>query len=330
MTAGAPFDAVLVISFGGPLGRADVRPFLANVLRGRPVTPARIEEVARHYELFGGVSPLTELTQRQAAALERRLHARGLDLRVFVGMRNWHPLLADTLREMADTGVKRAVGFIAAAHRSYSSCGQYRQNVLDAQREVREMGRDAPEVHYVSDWHTAAGFIDANVAHIAAARANLAADLRDSARLVFTAHSLPMRMPGVQRYQEQLRESAQLVAEQLDWDNWTLAYQSRSGRPEDPWLGPDIGDHLRDARDGGVSAVVLAPIGFLCDHIEVLFDLDREAADVCIELGLAMARADSVNAHPRFIDTMAEAVASTVGRYAGRRPLVVVPPEPRT
>lgn len=325
MTTRAPFDAVLVISFGGPLGPSDIRPFLANVLRGRPVPPERVEEVAHHYELFGGISPLTELTRQQATGLGDLLRTRGVRLPVYVGMRNWQPFLVDTLREMAEAGVRRAIGFIAAAHRSYSSCTQYRQNVFDAQHELRRQGLRPPEVVYVSDWHTDAGFIDANVEHIATARASLPRDVRQTARLVFTAHSLPERMPAVALYQEQLLESSRLVAAGLEWTDWVLVYQSRSGRPEDPWLGPDVVDYLRGAHADGVRAIVLAPIGFVCDHIEVLYDLDREAAAVCRELELPMTRAESVNAHPRFIDSMADAVTATIERYATGRPLGLIP-----
>jgi ferrochelatase len=325
VTRTTSFDAVLVISFGGPRGLDDIRPFLANVVRGRPVPPARLEEVAHHYAEFGGVSPLTEITLRQAVLVEERLRDRHLP--VFVGMRNWDPYLADTLWEMADAGVRRAVGFIAAAHRSASSCLQYRQNVADAQQRVRERGGRPPEIIYVSDWHTHPGFIAANAAHIEAARAALPEDRRAAARLVFTAHSLPTRMPGVERYQEQLRESARLVAAQLAWTDWTLAYQSRSGRPQDPWLGPDVVEYLREAHASGVPAAVLSPIGFVCDHIEVLYDLDREAADACREMGLPMARAAAANAHPRFIETMADAVIEMHERYRNGRPLVLVPAE---
>src|SRR4051812_22996895 len=174
-----PFDAVLVISFGGPQGMADIRPFLANVLRGRRIPPERIEEVAGHYEHFGGVSPLTEITLKQADGLRKRLESAGFDIPVFVGMRNWHPLLPDTLKEMADAGVKRAIGFISAAQRSYSSCTQYKQNVANARTEVVQAGRPDIEVTYVGDWHEHEGFIDANARHVQSALASLPEPLRD-------------------------------------------------------------------------------------------------------------------------------------------------------
>jgi ferrochelatase len=327
-TTRRPFDAVLVIAFGGPEGVADIRPFLANVLRGRRVPPARIEEVAAHYEQFDGRSPLTEITRRQADGLRRRLQAEGLDLPVYVGMRNWHPLLADTLRAMAGDGVRRAIGVICAAHRSYSSCTQYRQNVTDARGEIVGAGVGDVPVTYVGDWHTHDGFIDSNARHVAAAEQRLAPGVRDRARIVFTAHSIPESMTGVRRYRDQLMESARLVAGRLGSSNWALVFQSRSGRPEDPWLGPDVIDYLRTERAAGLEAAVLCPIGFLCDHIEVLYDLDHEAAAVCRAIGLPMVRAEAVNDDPAFLDTLRDAVIDTWKRYEGATPLPVVPATP--
>ena len=318
-----PFDAVLLISFGGPQGLDDIRPFLANVLRGRPVPPARVEEVAGHYELFGGVSPITELTERQAAGLRQRLDDEGPSLPVYVGMRNWHPFLVDTLREMAHAGVRRAVGFILAAHRSYSSCEQYRRNVAAARRALRVEGAPDVDVTYVGDWHTHEGFIGACAAHVGAARQTLPTALRDGARIVFTAHSIPLRMAEGSRYHDQLLESAGLVASRLDDPDWALVFQSRSGRPEDPWLEPDIGDYLRAERPAGHDAVVICPLGFVADHLEVLYDLDHEAAAVCDALGIPMRRAAAVNDDPRFLDLMADLVRATVDRYEGGRPLPI-------
>jgi protoporphyrin/coproporphyrin ferrochelatase len=320
-----PFDAVLVVAFGGPQGLDDIRPFLANVLRGRRVTPERIEEVAHHYERFGGVSPLTAITRRQADGLRDRLAARGLDLPVYLGMRNWHPLLPDTLQAMARDGVRRAVGFLCAAHRSFSSCTQYRQNVADARTAAAAAGLAAPQVTYVNDWHTRDRFVDANARHVRAAVESLAAEVRDAARLVFTAHSLPVSMPGAARYQQQLLESAGLVAERAGRASWALVFQSRSGRPEDPWLGPDVSDYLRAEHAAGLQAAVLCPIGFLCDHVEVLYDLDVEAADAARAIGLPLARAEAVNDDPGFLDMMADVVAETCARYEHGVPLPIAP-----
>jgi ferrochelatase len=282
-----------------------VRPFLANVLRGRRVPPERVDEVAHHYELFGGVSPITELTRRQADGLAQRLAANGTPLPVYVGMRNWHPYLADTLAEMSRAGVRRAVGFIAAPHRSYSSDTQYRENVAAAREAVRQQGLADVDVAYVPGWHTHPDFIAASADNVAAAIARLPADLRDRAELVFTAHSIPLSMPGQAEYRAQFEESSRLVAASRPY---ACVYQSRSGRPEDPWLDPDVCGYLREASARGVAAVVLCPIGFVCDHIEVLYDLDVEAAAVAKEIGLPLVRAAAVNDHPRFLDMMADVV----------------------
>jgi len=323
------FDAVLIVAFGGPQGRSDVRPFLENVLRGRRVPPSRVEEVAHHYELFDGVSPLTALTMKQADLLRSRLAERGMAMPVYVGMRNWHPFLADTLAEMSRAGIRRAVGFLAAAQRSYSSCTQYRENVDAARATLRDAGLDDVEVVYVGDWYTHAGFIEANADHVCEALGQLPDDVRNDARLVFTAHSIPVSMAERYPYQRQLEDTAKAVAESVHAKtgvprDWALAFQSRSGRPEDPWLGPDVCDYLREERGRRLAAAVLAPIGFLCDHIEVLYDLDVEAASVCREIALPMTRAKAVNDHRRFGDTMADAVADTVHQYAAGRPLILV------
>jgi protoporphyrin/coproporphyrin ferrochelatase len=319
-----PFDAVLLISFGGPGGMDDIRPFLANVLRGRPVRPERIEEVAHHYELFGGVSPLTQLTQQQADALRERLARAGSPLPVFVGMRNWHPLLPATLAQMSRAGVRRAIGVIMAAQASYSSCEQYRENVLDARKALREQGLTDVEVTYVPGWHTHPSFVATNAAHLRAALGRLPSHLQGGARVIFTAHSIPARMAARSRYQEQLLESSREVARAAGRSDWTLVYQSRSGNPRDPWLEPDIVDYLRRARDEGVQAVVVCPIGFVCDHIEVLYDLDREAAGVAAGLGIALARAEAANDDPQFIEMLTDVVLATVRRYATGRPLSIL------
>ena len=314
------FDAVLLVAFGGPQGPADVRPFLANVLRGRRVSPERVEEVAHHYERFGGVSPLTELTMKQASALEAALAARGLALPVHVGMRNWHPFLADTLTHMSARGVRRAIGVIAAAQRSYSGCLQYKENVRDARVAVAGAGHAGVDVVYVGDWHEHPGFIEANADHIRRAAADLPPGVRDAARLIFTAHSIPESMARQYPYEQNLVASAKRIAMAAGRTDWELVYQSRSGRPGDLWLEPDICDYLRLAP---IASAILCPVGFLCDHVEVLYDLDVEAAEVCRERGIAMVRAEAVNAHPRFIDALADAVAETSDRYRRSIPLTL-------
>jgi ferrochelatase len=323
MNIGSPFDAVLVIAFGGPRGPADVRPFLENVVRGRRVPPARLDEVAGHYALFNGVSPITRITVAQANGLEERLDAAGLRLPVFVGMRNWHPYLADTLAAMATRGVRRAIGLIMAPHRSFSSCTQYRHNVRDAQQKVASMSVPTVHVTYVGDWHAHPKFIEANRQHLVSALHRLDAGVRADARVVFTAHSLPESMAGAALYRAQLTESARLVAAAAGLSDWTVVFQSRSGRPEDPWLGPDVCEYLRSIA-GTVPAVALLPIGFVADHVEVLYDLDHEAADACREAGLPMVRAEAVNVHPAFLDMAADLVSTVYERYRTGRPLPIV------
>jgi ferrochelatase len=317
----APFDSVLVVAFGGPQGPEDVRPFLENVLRGRRVPPSRVDAVAEHYALYGGVSPLTAITERQVAGLRARLSSRGLDVPVYLGMRNWHPLLPDTLRTMAQDGCRRAVGFILAPHRSFSSCTQYRQNVVDARLQIAAEGARDVQVTYVADWHMHHRFIEATAAHVRTALHMLPPDVRGVARIVFTAHSIPLSMPGAVRYQTQLMESARAVAAHLGRHDWALVFQSRSGRPEDPWLGPDVGEYVRTA---ALEAVVLCPVGFVCDHIEVLYDLDHEVGAICRELDLPMARAETMNDDPLFLEMMADVVMDTWARYEHGTPLPIV------
>ena len=313
-----PFDAVLLISFGGPRGRADIRPFLRNVLRGRRIPDARFEAVVGHYERFDGVSPLTAITLSQAAGLRARLAAGGPPLPVYVGMRNWHPYLEDTLAEMARAGVRRALAVPLAAHHTYSSCGQYKQNVVTARRWLRAAGGSDVELTYPAGWHDHPGFVGANARHIEQALAELAPARRDRARLVFTAHSIPRSMADGSRYETELEESARLIARELGRSDWALVYQSRSGRPTDPWLEPDVCDYLKAERARGLAAVVLCPLGFVADHVEVLYDLDEEAGNVCRAIGLDMRRAAAVNDHPLFLDMLADVVRQAWRRYATR------------
>jgi ferrochelatase len=244
-------------------------------------------------------------------------------------MRNWHPLLDDTLETMWRAGARRAIGFITAAHHSYSSCQQYRENVLAARASLRARTGGDIDVTYVSSWHDHPLFVAANADHVREAVARLPERLRGSPRLVFTAHSIPLSMAASSRYCEQLQASARAVAARAGLADWALVYQSRSGRPGDPWLEPDVCDYLRQARAGGLEAAVLCPIGFVCDHIEVLYDLDHEAAGVCREIGLAMVRAEAVNDDPQFLDLIADMVLRTVARYERGRPLPIAgPPSP--
>lgn len=313
-TSDTPHDAILIVGFGGPEGPDDVMPFLENVLRGRNVPRERMLEVAEHYQHFGGVSPINQQTRDLIATLRPALDARGVRLPIYWGNRNWRPMLADTMSQMAANGVRHALAVVLAAYSSYSSCRQYREDVERARATV---GDAAPRVDKMRVFYNHPDFIAANADRV---RAGLA-QLGPSVHVAFTAHSIPSSMAAGCDYERQLTETCRLVAEALDVadDRWRLVYQSRSGRPEDPWLGPDIVDHLRDAHSRGVTEVVVHPIGFLSDHVEVLYDLDEEARHACAGVGLRMVRSGSVGTHPRFVAMLAELVHERVTGATERR-----------
>jgi len=297
----APYDAILVVSFGGPEGMDDVIPFLENVLRGRNVPRERMLQVAKHYELFGGVSPINQRNRTLIAALRKELAANGPNIPIYWGNRNWQPFLPDTIQQMADAGIKRALAFVTSAYSSYSSCRQYRENIRDAQAAV---GSSAPEVDKLRAFYNHPLFIEANVEQIRMALTQV----DESPHLVFTAHSIPESMAANCEYASQLNEASRLVAEALGQKNWKLVYQSRSGSPIQPWLGPDVCDHLRELKAAGVTHVVVAPIGFVSDHMEVIYDLDIEASKVADELGLRMVRVATAGTHPLFTKMIRELI----------------------
>lgn len=299
------FDAVLVVSFGGPEGPADVMPFLENVTRGRDVPRERLEEVAQHYGRFGGVSPLNAQNRALVDALRVELDAHGIGLPVYLGNRNWHPLLVDTLAAMATDGIERALAFITSSLSSYSGCRQYRENLFDAQEAV---GPAAPEVLRTRVFYNHPGFVEANAEHVATALAAFAPQRRAAARLVFTAHSIPVAMARRCRYEDQLAECARLVAERAGVRDYDVVYQSRSGSPSVPWLGPDVCEHLRELAGAGVREVVLSPVGFVSDHLEVVYDLDVEARALAGELGLELVRASAAGTHPAFVSMIRELI----------------------
>jgi ferrochelatase len=299
-------DAVLLIGFGGPTRREEIRPFLDNILRGRPIPPQRYEEVVHHYEVMGGRSPYNDHTMRQADALRARLHSHAIDLPVVIGMRNWHPYIVDAMRDL--TRSRRILGFILAAHRCEASWERYQGAVDDARAKI---GAEAPQVEYPAPWHTNPKFIEAVSARVGEALAKLDQSEAERAELIFTAHSIPVPMDSASGYSEQIRESAAAVASKLGRDSWTLAFQSRSGAPRDPWLEPDIADAVRKLDE---RPAVVMPIGFLCDHVEVLYDLDVEAAKVARDCGVKMIRAGTVGDHPAFIDMIAEIVREHLRR----------------
>lgn len=300
-----PYDAVLIVSFGGPEGMDDVIPFLENVLRGRSVPRQRMLEVAEHYYHFGGVSPINAQNRALIAALERELRAHRITLPIYWGNRNWHPLLPDTFRQMARDGIKHALAFFTSAYSSYSGCRQYREDIQRAQAEV---GDGAPQVSLLRKFYNHPRFIEVNVEHIRAALEAIPPERRSDARIAFTAHSIPLAMARGSAYEAQLEETCRLIAERLPHSRWSLVYQSRSGSPAQPWLEPDIGDHLRDLKAQGAADVVIAPIGFISDHMEVLYDLDTEARALADEIGLNMVRAATAGTHPSFIAMIRELI----------------------
>jgi ferrochelatase len=312
------FDAILVVAFGGPEGMDDVRPFLENVTRGRNVPPERLEEVAHHYARFDGVSPINAQNRALIAALRPELGAHGIELPIYFGNRNWHPLLVDTLREMRDDGVKSALAFFTSGFSSYSSCRQYRENILDAQAAV---GPDAPEVSRTRMFYNHPGFIEANAEHVGAALARVPEERRAAVQLAFTAHSLPLDMARQSRYEAQLAEAARLVAELVGVADHAAVYQSRSGPPQMPWLEPDVCDHIRELAGRGVRDVVLSPIGFVSDHMEILFDLDVEAREAAEESGVNLVRAETAGTHPAFVAMIRELIQERLDPAVPRRAL---------
>lgn len=312
------YDAVLVLSFGGPEGMDDVMPFLRNVLRGRDVPEARMREVAHHYELFGGVSPINGQCRRLISALETELAEHGLRLPVYWGNRNWHPMLADTLRRMRDEGVRRAVAFVTSAYSSYSGCRQYLEDVERARAEV---GEGAPEVEKLRAFYNHPGFVGPNAENLRAALEQVPAERRAEARVAFTAHSIPVVMAQTCDYVAQLEEASRLVAGLAGHERYRLVFQSRSGPPTQAWLEPDVCEHLRALKEEGARDVVLAPVGFISDHMEVLYDLDTEARQVSEELGLNMVRAATVGTHPEFVSMIRELIVERMDPAAPRRAL---------
>ena len=316
------YDAILFVSFGGPEGPDDVMPFLENVTRGRGIPRERLLEVAEHYQHFGGVSPINGQCRELIAALRTELDEHGIDLPIYWGNRNWDPYLPDTLREMRDAGVKSALAYVTSAYSSWSGCRQYRENIEAARAEI---GDDAPQVDKIRVFCDHADFVAASADRLREVLGQILEDRRDAARIAFTAHSIPNSMADTCDYVKQLTETCRLVAESLGIsdERWDLVYQSRSGRPQDPWLEPDIVDHLKELHGAGVTDVAVAPVGFLSDHMEVLFDLDEEAALACQEMELNMVRAGTVGSHPQFVqmlrkliqERLAGAPRECIGRF---------------
>lgn len=318
-TLNLSYDALLLLSFGGPERREDVIPFLENVLRGKNVPRERMLEVAEHYYHFDGKSPINDHNRQLLAALRIDFDSTGVRLPLYWGNRNWHPLLADTLRQMQADGVRRALALATSAFSSYSGCRQYLDDIARARAEL---GPAAPHVDKLRTFGNHPGFIEAQASQVVDALESLTVERQAGAQLVFTAHSVPVSMARQSKYVEQLEDACSLVAEFLGRDRgaWDLVYQSRSGPPSQPWLEPDVGDYLRTRHSQGRrQAVVIVPIGFLSDHMEVLYDLDTEAAALCAELGIDMVRSGTVGTHPRFVRTIRELVEERLSPDAPRR-----------
>jgi len=307
-----PYDAILIVSFGGPEGPDEVMPFLENVLRGKPVPRERMLEVAEHYQHFGGVSPINEQNRQLIAALQQELAAHGPQLPIYWGNRNWRPLLPETLAQMGRDGVKRALAFFTSAFSSYSGCRQYRENIIAAREEV---GPTAPQVDKLRVFYNHPGFIEPMVEAVQECLAKVTAEERRAAKVLFTAHSIPLSMAENCRYEVQLAEACRLVAEgaALAPDQWELVYQSRSGSPHQPWLEPDVCDRIEQLHAAGnLRELVVVPIGFISDHMEVLFDLDTEAKELFERLGVHMQRTATVGVHPRFIQMIRELIVERI------------------
>jgi ferrochelatase len=286
------YDALLIVSFGGPEKREDVIPFLENVLRGRNVPRDRMLEVAEHYYHFDGRSPINDQNRALIEALRP-----AVKIPIYWGNRNWHPMLADALRQMRDDGIQRAAALVTSAFGSYSGCRQYIEDIERARAVVAAEGLDAPQIHKIQPFSAHPRFIEAMTDRVCAALAEL-----PHGRLVFTAHSVPVSMADSSPYVAELERACAAVAGRIGRNDWKLVYQSRSGPPTQPWLEPDIGAYLRESR----SDAVIVPIGFLSDHMEVLYDLDTEARAICDELGVKMVRAGTVGTHPAMIEMIAE------------------------
>jgi ferrochelatase len=323
------YDAFLLVSFGGPEGPDEVMPFLRNVTRGRGIPDERLEMVAEHYHHFGGVSPINRQCRDLIAAIEADFAANEMDLPVYWGNRNWDPYLGDTVKQMAGDGVRRAIALTTSAYSSYSSCRQY---LDDIERARAEAGPGAPVIDKLRHYFNHPGFIEPLAEHAQAALRSLAEAVRHDAHLVFTAHSIPEAMaaasgPSGGAYATQFREAARLVSERVGGGHpWELAYQSRSGPPSQPWLEPDVCDHLAALASRGARAAVLVPAGFVSDHMEVRYDLDVEATAAAARLGIAVARAATPGTHPRFVAMIRELVRERMPDSAERLTLGTLGP----
>jgi len=303
-------DAVLLTTLGGPRAPDEIRPFVEAVTRGKPIPKERLEEVVRHYEAVGGASPIHAITGRQAEALRAALHTHGSPVPVHVGMRIGPPSIADALARMAGDGVRRCVAVVLAAFRSDAGLGRYRESIAEA---AAALGPRAPAVEYVDPWFDHPLFIDAIEERIEDALAALPEERRAKAAWLFTAHSIPAASGGADTYQSDFRCAVDLVCDRLGRRERALAYQSRSGSPRDPWLGPDVKEAIRAAAGQGTKDLLVIPVGFVADHVEVLYDLDLEARQLAEGLGVRMTRVPTPGDHPAFVAMLADLVRRRLG-----------------
>jgi ferrochelatase len=309
------FDAVVILGFGGPTNPEEIRPFLDRVLRGRPIPKARYDAVLENYMLIGGSSPYNAHTQHQADALAGNLRERGFDMPVEIAYRNVPPFVDDVAKELTQRGARDVFAVVLAPHQSAASWEKYVAGFEDA---LRNSGSAAPAVEYIGPYFDHPLFVRAHAERLAEALAELGRSSFDSVEVVFTAHSIPVQTPGADVYTSQFRRSAELIAAEAGAPAWSIAYQSRSGMPTDPWLEPDVRDVLRAMPERGVKETIVAPIGFLCDHVEVLYDLDRDARSVAEVAGVRMQRAQSLNDHPLFARMLADFTVEAVERRRTR------------
>ena len=323
------YDAILIVSFGGPEGPDEVMPFLENVLRGKNVPRERMLEVVKHYEQFDGVSPINEQCRQLIAALEVELAEHGPQLPVYWGNRNWHPLLPDTLQQMANDGIQHALAFFTSAFSSYSGCRQYHEDIARARQQV---GARAPEISKLRAFYNHPGFLEPMIVSVRTCLEKIDADRRDQTPLLFTAHSIPLAMADNCQYVDQLNEACRIVAEAAGHPNWELVYQSRSGPPHQPWLEPDICDRIKTLHQQAATTsepltdLLILPVGFISDHLEVLFDLDIEAQQLCDKLGISLQRVPTVGTDPRFVQMIRELITERMLTSPKRPTVGKLPP----
>ena len=316
------FDAIMLVSFGGPEGMDDVIPYLENVLRGKNVPQERMMEVAEHYRHFDGISPINAQNKALLAALKPELQGRGIDLPVYWGNRNWDPYIPDVLKQMQEDGVKNYIALVTSSYSSYSGCRQYRENLAEAQAAL---GDGAPRYAKIRVWFNHPKWIEVNKVRYEEALSAFPAEAQDDVFVAFTAHSIPGTMADSSAYEKQLMESCRLVAESAGIQNWKLVYQSRSGPPHQPWLEPDVCDYMETLAAEGVKNVIVQPIGFISDHLEVMFDLDEEAAEKADELEMKMVRAGTAGTHPLFIEMLGELIQERLEGWENKESMGILP-----